>query len=801
MDERTLELKRLKRASGQMRRKYVAGWKGAAILFLVLALLLTPVSIDAQTFDNKAADIFGGSFWQLKNRDENAVFVPEQEPSLETDEQIYAQLQSEAVVLLSNENSALPLQEQTLVSCFFDSNVNPEKATHLQNVLAEYGIGAGNGAGTAVALLTQADQALFRDLAQRKAAGTIEKILLLWDTPMPAQPEIPADCKVDAVLWTGGADAKVIAEILTGAAPSGALPYTGAYATSKSPVGSVYTGYKYYETRYEDFVTGNGNPGSFSYWEQVAYPFGYGLSYTSFAYSDMQVAYDGQKDDFVITVTVTNTGSVAARETAQVYAQAPYTDYDKENGVEKPAVKLVGFAKTGLLEPGAGETLTLTVEKREMASFDAKGAGSYILDAGDYYLTLAADSHKAINNILAAKGYTPEGTENRMDAAGSPDLTFLWVQSSLDTESYRGKTASRLAGGQTGVSRKDWEGTLSQTPPAPAQTQWQYNPGDYPTASMPTMGAENGLRLYDMVGLPFDDPAWQTLLDQLTFRDMVSLVGDAYGFIMPAQTVQAHGDRWEELELPVEGAFLSAAFNTDLMYAAGWRAAETSLSEGKSVLSCPGASFEDSFLAGKMQAAQVNGIMHRGVTAVLNGQSAGEWQNEQAVREQYLSALRYVVEQQPTAGVAVSDGAGIADILRQEWDSKGMLVGADIPAAEGLLSGITAFNGWMPKTEKELASFRQDPVVVTALRQACHHNLYVVANSAAMNGIGDQTVVKARQLSLVTVCFAAAALCWVLCGVFGVMWLRGSRKWKKTVEYLDYKTLKNTLKQEKEAKK
>lgn len=799
MDERTLELKRLKRASGQVRRKYVAGWKGAAIVFLALALLLTPVSIVAQTFDNVVADVLGGSFWQLKNKDENAFFVPEQTPPGETEESIYARLQSEAVVLLSNENSALPLQEQTLASCFFESNVNPEKVTHLQNALAEYGIGAGNGAGTAVVLLTQADMALSQDLLQRKTAGTIEKIILLWDTPTPVQPEIPVSCNADAVLWTGGADVKVIAAILAGAAPTGALPYTGAYVTSKSPVGSIYTGYKYYETRYEDFVTGNGNSGSFSYWEQVAYPFGYGLSYTSFVYSDMQVAYDAQKDCFGITVTVTNTGSVAARETVQLYAQAPYTDYDKENGVEKPAVKLVGFAKTGLLEPGAGETLTLTVEKRELASFDAKGAGSYILDAGDYYLTLAADSHKAINNILAAKGYTPESTESRMDASGNPELTYHWTQSSLDTESYRGKTANRLADGQAGVSRKDWEGTLSQTPAAPARTQWQYNPGDYPTASMPTMGAENGLRLYDMVGLPFDDPAWQTLLDQLTFEDMASVIGDAYRFTMPAQSVQAPGARWGALEMPVEETFLLATFNTDLMYEASWRAAEDAISKGEMVLSCPGASFEDSFLAGKMQAAQVNGIMRRGVTVVLNGQSVGAWQNEQAVREQYLSVLRYAVEQQPTAGVLVSGDTGFADILRQEWGSKGMLVGAELPVAEGLLSGVTVFNGWLPKTEKELVSFRQDPVVVTAMRQACHYNLYALANSAAMDGVGDQTVVKVRQLPLVTVCFAVAALCWALFAVLGVMWLRGSRKWKKTVEYLDYKTLKNTLKQEKEA--
>ena len=154
---------------------------------------------------------------------------------------------------------------------------------------------------------------------------------------------------------------------------------------------------------------GTGNAGDYAYGDDVAFPFGYGLSYTDFAYSDLAVEYDAAADQFVLSVKVTNTGDTyTGKETVQVYVQSPYTDYDRENGVEKSSVALCGFGKTDLLAPGASETLTIRVDKRDIASYDAYGAGTYILDAGDYYLTVATDAHNAVNNILAAKGYTAE---------------------------------------------------------------------------------------------------------------------------------------------------------------------------------------------------------------------------------------------------------------------------------------------------------------------------------------------------------------------------------------------------------
>ena len=149
----------------------------------------------------------------------------------------------------------------------------------------------------------------------------------------------------------------------------------------------IYVGYRYYETRYEDKVLGQGNAGDYNYDDAVMYPFGYGLSYTTFDWSDYNTSWDG--DTCTVTVKVTNTGSVAGKDVVEVYAQSPYTDYDKANKVEKAAVELVGYAKTSELAPGASETVTVTFDQEQLKSYDYVNAKTYILDAGDYYITAA----------------------------------------------------------------------------------------------------------------------------------------------------------------------------------------------------------------------------------------------------------------------------------------------------------------------------------------------------------------------------------------------------------------------------
>jgi beta-glucosidase len=180
---------------------------------------------------------------------------------------------------------------------------------------------------------------------------------------------------------------------------------------------------------------GTGNAGEYAYGDEVAFPFGYGKSYTQFDYSDMYVVYNQDTDRFEVTVTVTNSGNMAGKETVQVYFQAPYTQYDKDNGVEKASVNLVGFKKTAILEVGESVELTIEVDKRDIASYDAYGYGTYILDEGTYYLTAATDSHNAINNILAAKDLTAE-QEARMDGEGDASVVGTWTQAAFDATTY-----------------------------------------------------------------------------------------------------------------------------------------------------------------------------------------------------------------------------------------------------------------------------------------------------------------------------------------------------------------------------
>lgn len=781
--ERKLKLKTLRKASIKKKYRCVFGWATATIVFMVLTLVLAPAGAAALWADNLAATHFNGDLWVLEGKDGNAQFLSAQPSPAQKQQQALDRLQQESIVLLKNDNGALPLQ-QTTVTCKGDN----EKAASLQTALTEKGIAAGNG--TAILLLTQDNQTLLQEMSQKRSNGEVKKLVLLWNTDQPVQPQIWKNCKADAILWTGGADAKIIASVLTGTAPTGVLPYTATYGANPA-AGSVYTGYKYYETRYEDFVMGTAKTGNFNYREQVAYPFGYGLSYTNFTYSKFQVSYDLEKDIYKVSVTVTNSGSVAAREIVQIYAQSPYTDYDRENNVEKPSVKLVGFGKTGMLQPGAAANVTVNVERRELASYDAKGTGTYVMAAGDYYLTVAADSHKAVNQILSAKGFTAESTENRMDAAGDVALTYKITQSSFDGESYQG-TKNRFPETEKSVSRKDWEGTLSA--PAPTQQKtFSYIAGDYATVQMPTMGAKNELTLYDMKGVAFDDPKWRMLLDQLTFDEMAKMMGDAYRWTLPVVSVQAPGTCVGDMVTPIGEQFLQAAFDVGGMYDLGWWAGNTALSRGETTLRCFGGSFEDSFLTGNLRTQQAKGIYANGVNVLLRGENT-QWQTEQAAREQYLRAFQYTAEQLPTTGVALKGTAKeMLDIFRQEWGGNGMVIAAGLPVADGVMAGVTVFDDKLPCPQIALAGCANDPVVVATMRQACHYNLYALANSAAMNGVGENTVVVPRMLPLVKLLGVLMGLCTAVMVVFSILWARGIRKWLRSEEQISYRRMKASL--------
>lgn len=327
----------------------------------------------------------------------------------------------------------------------------------------------------------------------------------------------------------------------------------------------MYLGYRYTETRYEDAVMGTAKVGDFNYSDVVAYPFGYGKSYTTFSYSNFSAVKEGERS-YKLTVDVTNTGSTySGKEAVQFYVSKPYGDYAKQNKIQVPSVELLDFGKTKILAPGEKETLTVTVDERFFASFDAYGAGTYVIMPGDYYITAATDAHNAVNNVLAAKGYSG----GKMVGTGDASLVQKFTME-LDTEKYSVSDATgnpivslfdyadinRYEGrGSNSVEyydRSNWEGTVSldrvNGVPVLAATQKmaedilaqcpiEYNmpiPKDSEKTAYPTYGKSAGISLVDMrvdsEGNPIDidDPLWDTFMDQLTWDEIAKLVGNGY---------------------------------------------------------------------------------------------------------------------------------------------------------------------------------------------------------------------------------------------------------------------------------
>ena len=764
--------------------------------------------------------------------------------------------------------------------------------------------------------LDENEKAMLQNVAEMKKNGTVKKTILLINSANALQVDFLKNNEydIDAALWIGDvgiSGINAVAEILTGKVnPSGSLVDTYCYDNFSAPAmwnftpttyegyveggdvsakaksymiyqEGIYVGYKYYETRYEDFVTGNGNAGDYAYGDIVAYPFGYGMSYTNFDISDMNVSYNAADDTYTVTVKVTNTGDMAGKKTVQVYVQSPYTDYDKENGVEKSAVSLVGFGKTGMIEPGASETLSMTVNKRDIASYDTYGAGTYILDAGDYYFTAATDAHNAVNNILAAKGYTVESTNGKMTADGNADLTYTWTEDALDTTTYATSENGTAITNQlscadpnlyegieetvTWLSRSDWNGTLPTETVKLALTDLlkkdlkdiRYDPADYESVDMPTLGAKNGVKLYDMIGLDYNDPKWDELLDQMTFDEMNSLIGDAFHWTMPVKSVEAPGTRDENGPQGLTASLLgndksqltataftsedvmAATFNTEIMTEIGKVIGNNCLEADIACLYGPGNNIprtpyggrnfeyysEDGFLSGMMSAYEVKAIQDKGVHVVMKHFALndceqdriglGVWLNEQAAREVYLKAFQAPVEVGNANGVmiaytrwgAVWSGGNyglVTGILRNEWGCDGMVITDNVltqyvNGPDGVLAGVSIYDAMMSFVTDTLPKYKNDPVIVTAMREACHHNLYAIANSCGMNGVGANTTIKVTRPTVVTMSIIIACASTFFCLLGIVMWIIGGIKFRKTEEYKAYKDFKKSLKAAKKA--
>lgn len=758
--------------------------------------------------------------------------------------------------------------------------------------------------------LEENETVILENLKAMKDAGKIEKIVVLINTSNALQvdflKENPYD--IDSVMWIGGVGGyglEAVADILAGKVnPSGSLADTYLYNNYSSPAmqnfvptiydgyseelipssaksymiyqEGIYVGHKYYETRYEDFVMGTGNAGDYDYSANVAFPFGYGLSYTDFEYSDMKAVYNEAEDAFDVSVTVTNKGDAAGKETVQIYVNVPYTEYDKENGVEKASASLVGFDKTEILEPGASETVTVSVDRKEFASFDTYGYQTYILDDGDYYLTAATDAHDAVNNFLAAKGYTVESTNGRMDADGNADLTFKWNNSTFDAETYAvtedGDTITAqlsiadpnlnegVEKDVTWLSRNDWTGTFPTEIVKFALTDKLidalqlvlYDPADHETVDMPTLGAENGMQLVDMIGKDYDDPAWDQLLDQLTYDDMVSLIADSFHWTMPIESVNAPGSRDENgpqgLSVALFGSGLSvdettaltsedvmaATFNKELVYNVGNVVGEDCLAAEVAILYGPGANIhrtpysgrnfeyysEDAFLSSEMGKYECRGIEDNGVHVVIKhfalndceqdrlGQAA--WLNEQAAREIYLKAFQGALENGNGNGVMMAytrwgtqwSGSvpGLNHIMRTEWNNNGLNITDNILTqyvnpVDGIFGVTTTCDSmltFMPLNA--LKEYKDDPVILTKMKEACHHNLYALANSIAMNGMGKNTVVKVIEPKVVSGIRTIAIVIGGLFAVSFILWITKKIKFKKSEEFKAYKEFKASLK-------
>lgn len=571
---------------------------------------------------------------------------------------------------------------------------------------------------------------------------------------------------IDACIWvgaTGQEGAVAIGEVLNGTvSPSGNTVDTWSYKPLEAPAAvnlgdytitnsdvvsgnkyivyeeGIYVGYRYYETRYEDVILGNESADNFDYDKQVQFPFGYGLSYTTFDWTDFNVIEN--TDNFTITVNVTNTGSYPGKETVQIYMQKPYTDYDKANQLEKASVELVGYEKTEVLEPGASELVTIVVEKEQMKAYDAYGYGTYIVEPGTYYLTAGENAHDALNNILAAKGVS--------SVQGDNTKAHLYVQTALDTTTYAvADTGNAIENQMEDVdikaydtefkylSRNDWTGTW---PAVYADGQWEA-PAELlaaleiivtenPDAVMPefnVISEEYGeLKLADMIDVPYDDPKWEAYLNQFDKDELYQYISHAgYGTTaIEDEGVPGvvHKDGPAGISSTLAGGnincmgyppavVLASTWNVDLAEARGKLVGEDSLSSDVTVWYAPamnihrtamsGRNFEyyseDGFLSGVMGAAETAAFQSKGgiVTIkhfAINDQESNRiggamFCNEQAAREIYFLPFQMCVEDGNAWGIMssmnrvggrwIGGHEGImTNMLRGEWGYEGFVI-------------------------------------------------------------------------------------------------------------------------------
>ena len=528
----------------------------------------------------------------------------------------------------------------------------------------------------------------------------------------------------------------------------------------------IYTGYRFYETAAEE--------GLIDYGEQVMYPFGYGMSFTTFTQEmgDLNVT----EDSVSVDVTVTNTGDTAGKDVVQLYYTPPY----ENGGIEKSSVNLAAFDKTDMLEPGQSETLTLSFPIEDMASYDMSGDGQYVLEAGTYGISLRSDSHDVIDSqeyelsedIVYDESNPHSGDQvaaaNRFDFAQG-DITYL--------------------------SRADGFANYEEAVSAPSSYELEgevlgngtYDPTIYndPEDEMPTTGADNGLELYDLRGASYDDPRWEDLLDQVTVDEMVELIAygghqtaavDSVGKIRTMDTDGPAGVNSRTLNAFGTGycseVLIAQTWNVDLAEKAaegmcrefsdfgivGWYAPSMNLHRS----AFGGRNFEyyseDSLLSSRMAYAEVSAAVAQGIYPyikhfVLNEQEINRnallctWFNEQSLRELYMKPFEYCVKNTESGKLAVMSSynylgtewasgcpALLQDVLRGEWGFEGMVI-SDYFGNYGYMDADRAVRGG---TDMMLGVAGNEAIMtdlsatsVLAMRDAVKNIFYVTVNSAA----------------------------------------------------------------------
>ena len=535
-------------------------------------------------------------------------------------------------------------------------------------------------------------------------------------------------------------------------------------------VENIYVGYKFYETAAAE--------GLIDYDKTVVYPFGHGLSYTSFT----QTLNSVTESDGTITVdvTVTNTGSVSGKDVVEVYYNPPYTN----GGIEKASANLIGFAKTSEIAAGASEDVQVTFKAEDMASYDAHGKGCYVLEKGDYIISINSDSH----NVIDSKTYTV-----------ASDIVYNESNPRSSDQTVATNEFDFAEGNVTYLSRADGFANYAEATAAPADYSMpaeakatfynnsNYDPNDFnnPDDVAPTTGAKNGIQLADMVGVAYDDEKWDSFLDQLTVADMDSLIAlggyqsVAVSSVGKVQAIDCDGPASINNNFTQQGSIgfpsavmIAATWNTDLAYSFGESIGKMADDMGVSGWYAPamnihrsafaGRNFEyyseDGVLSGAMASHAIMGSQEQGVYAfmkhfALNDQETNRcgmlctWATEQAIREIYLKPFEACVKNADCHAVMSSFNyigntyAGncpelLINVLRNEWGFVGMVLTDyygvyGYQDADHLIRNGGDFCLVNYDTETNHLTDTTSATALVCARQACKNILYTVANSRA----------------------------------------------------------------------